>query len=210
MSMVAALLATLTFAVADDNDKPPEIKHSTVDKNKPELAMVGDPAFLRSAIFYSKNLLNIALFGTLVAFITGLYTVISPESEWLAIIVVIIGSSVPFLIKFLHRKSSTSNPRVIKYVKGTMKKPVITYSLGRRRSNLSYGYVKPNHFTASFSPSPNFSKFPPPSSLSSSCFRVVCRGGSHAPYAASELKLALHDALDSTGIDTTYARCLSI
>ncbi|KAJ0102367.1 hypothetical protein Patl1_04326 [Pistacia atlantica] len=71
------------------------------------LAMVGDPAFLRSAIFYSKNLLNIALFGTLVAFVTGLCTVISPKSEWLAIIVVVIGSSVPFLIKFLHWKSST-------------------------------------------------------------------------------------------------------
>ncbi|XP_031247615.1 uncharacterized protein LOC116105320 isoform X2 [Pistacia vera] len=55
---------------------------------------------------------------------------------------------------------------------------------------------------ASFCPSPKFSKFP----LPSSCFRVVCHGGSHAPYAASELKLALHDALDSTGIDTTYAR----
>ncbi|KAJ0101918.1 hypothetical protein Patl1_04353 [Pistacia atlantica] len=106
------------------------------------LAMVGDPAFLRSAIFYSTNLLNIALFGTLVAFVTGLYTVISPKSEWLAIIVVVICSSVPFLIKFLHRKSSTSNPLVIKYLKGTMKKPVITYSPGRRRSNLSYGYSK--------------------------------------------------------------------
>ncbi|XP_031247614.1 uncharacterized protein LOC116105320 isoform X1 [Pistacia vera] len=55
---------------------------------------------------------------------------------------------------------------------------------------------------ASFCPSPKFSKFP----LPSSCFRVVCHGGSQAPYAASELKLALHDALDSTGIDTTYAR----
>ncbi|KAJ0046718.1 hypothetical protein Pint_04258 [Pistacia integerrima] len=175
MSVVAALLATLTFAAAftlpggyhtDDDHKPPEIKHSTDDKNKPELgkvfvladslamcssmtvvfllilAMVGDPAFLRSAILYSKNLLNIALFGTLVAFVTGLYTVISPKSEWLAIIVVVICSSVPFLIKFLHRKSSTSNPLVIKYLKGTMKKPVITYSPGRRRSNLSYGYSK--------------------------------------------------------------------
>ncbi|KAJ0046927.1 hypothetical protein Pint_05255 [Pistacia integerrima] len=64
------------------------------------------------------------------------------------------------------------------------------------------------YVAASFSPSPKFSKFPPPpsSSSSSSCFRVVCRGGYHAPYATSELKLALHDALDSTGIDTTYAR----
>ncbi|KAJ0046926.1 hypothetical protein Pint_05254 [Pistacia integerrima] len=60
---------------------------------------------------------------------------------------------------------------------------------------------------ASFCSSPKFSKFPLPSSSSSSCFRVVCHGGSHAPYATSELKLALHDALDSTGIDTTYARC---
>ncbi|KAJ0100968.1 hypothetical protein Patl1_05355 [Pistacia atlantica] len=63
----------------------------------------------------------------------------------------------------------------------------------------------PLYVAASFSPSPKFIKFPPPWSLSSSCFRVVCLGGSHAPYATSELKLALHDALDATGIDTTYA-----
>ncbi|KAJ0103040.1 hypothetical protein Patl1_04349 [Pistacia atlantica] len=111
------------------------------------LAMVGDPAFLHSAIFYSKNLLNIALFGTLVAFVTGLYTLISPKSEWLAIIVVVICSSVPFLIKFLHRKSSTSNPLVIKYLKGTMKKPVITYSPEEGVQILVMDTRKPNHLT---------------------------------------------------------------
>ncbi|XP_031284921.1 protein ACCELERATED CELL DEATH 6-like [Pistacia vera] len=180
MSVVAALLATLTFAAAftlpggyHADDKEIQ-KYSTNDKNKTLvgssilikklslkvfvladsvamccsmtvvflliLAMVGDTAFLRSAIIYSRNLLNIALLGTLVAFITGLYTVISPQSRWLAIIVIIMGSSVPFLIKFLRRKSSTSSPLVIKYLKGTMKKPVISYSPGRRRSNLNISY----------------------------------------------------------------------
>ncbi|KAJ0045233.1 hypothetical protein Pint_03941 [Pistacia integerrima] len=182
MSVVAALLATLTFAAAftlpggyHADDKEIQ-QYSTNDKNKTPvgssilikklsltvfvladsvamccsmtvvflltLAMAGDPAFLRSAIIYSRNLLNIALLGTLVAFITGLYTVISPKSIWLAIIVIIMGSSVPFLIKLLRRKSSTSSPLVIKYLKGTVKKPVISYSPGRGRSNLniSYGY----------------------------------------------------------------------
>ncbi|KAJ0045611.1 hypothetical protein Pint_04260 [Pistacia integerrima] len=179
MSVVVALLATLTFAAAftlpggyhaDDDDRPPGIKQSSksflgtsilimtpslkVFLLADSLAMcssmtvvfllilttAGDPAFLRSAIIYSKNLLNIALFGTLVAFVTGLYTVISPKSKWLAIVVIIMGSSVPFLIKFLGQKSSTSTPLVIKYLKGTMKKPIISYSPGRRNSNITTVY----------------------------------------------------------------------
>ncbi|XP_044473219.1 protein ACCELERATED CELL DEATH 6-like [Mangifera indica] len=155
MSVVAALLVTVTFAAAftlpggyhgDDDDRPPEINHSSKKDKIPSgtsilitnpslkvfvfadslamcssmtvvflliLAMAGDPAFLRSAIIYSKKLLYIALYGALVAFVTGLYAVISPESAWLAISIIIMGSSVPFLIKLLRRKSSTSTPLVI-------------------------------------------------------------------------------------------------
>ncbi|KAJ0046925.1 hypothetical protein Pint_05257 [Pistacia integerrima] len=47
------------------------------------------------------------------------------------------------------------------------------------------------YVAASFSPSPKFSKFPPPSSSSSSCLRIVCRGGSNAPYAASEAEVGV-------------------
>ncbi|KAK9283720.1 hypothetical protein L1049_011970 [Liquidambar formosana] len=50
----------------------------------------------------------------------------------------------------------------------------------------------------------NFSKHQlcPPSSSSSSSFRVICR----SQYVANDLKFVLHDALDSSGVDTTHAR----
>ncbi|XP_021297254.1 uncharacterized protein LOC110426362 [Herrania umbratica] len=58
-------------------------------------------------------------------------------------------------------------------------------------------------------PSPSkFAKFPPcPSFRPSSppCHRVVCRSGS-PQRAPTDLSSALHDALDSTGIDTSHAR----
>ncbi|TYG51122.1 hypothetical protein ES288_D10G231600v1 [Gossypium darwinii] len=59
-------------------------------------------------------------------------------------------------------------------------------------------------------PSPfKFSKFPstPPVTPSSpKCYRVVCRGGSPQPASFPDLSFALHDALESTGIDTSHAR----
>ncbi|XP_031265474.1 ankyrin repeat-containing protein NPR4-like [Pistacia vera] len=82
------------------------------------LAMVGDPAFLHSAIIYGKNLLYIALGGTLVAFVTGLFSVIDSESRWVAIVLIVMGSSVPFLIKYLCRKSSISTPFANQLIKG--------------------------------------------------------------------------------------------
>ncbi|KAK3228802.1 hypothetical protein Dsin_000683 [Dipteronia sinensis] len=58
---------------------------------------------------------------------------------------------------------------------------------------------------AAFLPSPP--KFSNHRSPSPTCHhRVVCRAGSHLQYTASELNLVLHDALDSSGIDTTHAR----
>ncbi|KAJ0045612.1 hypothetical protein Pint_04261 [Pistacia integerrima] len=144
LTMVAALLVTLTFAAAftlpDDyysdngsqgknNDDQKDYTGESVLIKKASLkvflvadslamccsmtvvtllvlAMVGDPAFLHSAIIYSKNLLYIALGGTLFAFVTGLFSVIDSESRWVAIVLIVMCSSVPFLIKYLCRKSS--------------------------------------------------------------------------------------------------------
>nr|KJB73108.1 hypothetical protein B456_011G215300 [Gossypium raimondii] len=59
-------------------------------------------------------------------------------------------------------------------------------------------------------PSPfKFSKFPSTPSVTPSspkCYRVVCRGGSPQPASFPDLSFALHDALESTGIDTSHAR----
>ncbi|KAJ0101260.1 hypothetical protein Patl1_04330 [Pistacia atlantica] len=46
------------------------------------LATAGDPAFLHKAIIYSKKLLKYRPWRSVVAFITGLDTVISPKSQW--------------------------------------------------------------------------------------------------------------------------------
>ncbi|XP_062174477.1 uncharacterized protein LOC133879741 [Alnus glutinosa] len=56
---------------------------------------------------------------------------------------------------------------------------------------------------------PKFQSYPPPppSSSSSSCFRVVCRAGrSNSQQVGSDLKFVLHEALESSGIDTSHAR----
>lgn len=59
---------------------------------------------------------------------------------------------------------------------------------------------------------PKFQSYPPPppSSSSSSCFRVVCRAGSNSQQVGSDLKFVLHEALESSGIDTSHARVTSI
>ncbi|XP_054813868.1 uncharacterized protein LOC129314453 [Prosopis cineraria] len=49
-------------------------------------------------------------------------------------------------------------------------------------------------------------RFPFTSSPSPSPSRVVCHGGSDLQYVPCDLKLVLHDTLDSSGIDTTHAR----
>lgn len=101
------------------------------------LAMVGDPAFLHSAIIYSKNLLYIALGGTLVAFMTGLFSVIDPENRWVAIVLIVMGSSVPFLIKYLCRKSSISTPLVMQSVTGSIKQSFSRSTLGKTSERLA-------------------------------------------------------------------------
>ncbi|XP_048131113.1 protein ACCELERATED CELL DEATH 6-like [Rhodamnia argentea] len=73
-------------------------------------AMLADDTALRRAIVYSKNLLYLSLGGTLVAFMTGLVSVISTDVKWLGYAVWVIGLSVPFLIKYFEFKSFTSTP----------------------------------------------------------------------------------------------------
>ncbi|KAE8038400.1 hypothetical protein FH972_010918 [Carpinus fangiana] len=47
---------------------------------------------------------------------------------------------------------------------------------------------------------------PPPPSSSSSCLRVVCRARSNSQQVGTDLKFVLHEALESSGIDTSHAR----
>ncbi|KAH1046098.1 hypothetical protein J1N35_036882 [Gossypium stocksii] len=62
-------------------------------------------------------------------------------------------------------------------------------------SSFLYWIPKPSPF--------KFSKFHP---SSPPCYRVVCSGGSPQPASFPDLSFALHDALESTGIDTSHAR----
>ncbi|KAL3733614.1 hypothetical protein ACJRO7_023043 [Eucalyptus globulus] len=73
-------------------------------------AMLAEEMALRRAIVYSKKLLYISLGGTMVAFMMGLYSVISTDVVWLEFAVGVIGSSIPFLIKYFQVKSFTSTP----------------------------------------------------------------------------------------------------
>ncbi|KAF8023872.1 hypothetical protein BT93_F1149 [Corymbia citriodora subsp. variegata] len=73
-------------------------------------AMLAEATALRRAIVYSKKLLYLSLGGTIVAFMTGLLSVILIDIKWLTFAVWVIGSSIPFLIKYFQVKSFTSTP----------------------------------------------------------------------------------------------------
>ncbi|KAF8023873.1 hypothetical protein BT93_F1150 [Corymbia citriodora subsp. variegata] len=73
-------------------------------------AMLAEAMALRRAIVYSKKLLYLSLGGTIVAFMMGLLSVISIDIKWLTFTVWVIGSSIPFLIKYFQFKSFTSTP----------------------------------------------------------------------------------------------------
>jgi hypothetical protein len=59
---------------------------------------------------------------------------------------------------------------------------------------------------------PKFQSYPPPPPppSSSSCLRVVCRARSNSQQVGTDLKFVLHEALESSGIDTSHARVTSI
>ncbi|KAF9608159.1 hypothetical protein IFM89_007545 [Coptis chinensis] len=70
-------------------------------------AMLGDPAFLFRAASLAVTWLRYAFFGTIVAFVTGIYLVVHADALWLAILVCILGCSTPFLVSLLQNSSST-------------------------------------------------------------------------------------------------------
>ncbi|KAL3733617.1 hypothetical protein ACJRO7_023046 [Eucalyptus globulus] len=73
-------------------------------------AMLAEETALRRAIVYSKKLLYLCLGATVVAFMTGLYSVTMTEDKWLAFALWVTGSSIPFMIKYFQVKSFTSTP----------------------------------------------------------------------------------------------------
>ncbi|KAF8412911.1 hypothetical protein HHK36_000883 [Tetracentron sinense] len=137
LSVVAALLATVTFAAAYTmpggyNNSGANVGAASL-ANKAALkafvlsdtyalccsmtavfvltsAMVGDPTFLVGAVFLSKALLLHALYGAMAAFQIGLFVVLSPDSLWLAIVVCIMASSVPFLHYYFRHISVIATP----------------------------------------------------------------------------------------------------
>ncbi|KAF8396126.1 hypothetical protein HHK36_017738 [Tetracentron sinense] len=132
LSVVAALLATVTFAAAFTMPGGYNSSGAATLAKKLALlafvfsdtyamccsmtavfllttAMVGDPGFLLGAVSRSNCLLFHALNGAMVAFQTGVFAVLSPDSLFSAIVVCIMASSVPFLVIRL-RVMSQSGP----------------------------------------------------------------------------------------------------
>ncbi|KAF8412913.1 hypothetical protein HHK36_000885 [Tetracentron sinense] len=141
LSVVAALLTTVTFAAAFTmpggyNNSVPNVGAASLAKKAAlkafvlsdtyamccsmtavfvlTSAMVGDPAFLVRAVDMSRCLLIHALYGSMVAFETGLFAVLSPDSLWLAIVVCVMASSVPFLQYFYRHASAIATPYSIR------------------------------------------------------------------------------------------------
>ncbi|RWR84896.1 protein ACCELERATED CELL DEATH 6-like protein isoform X2 [Cinnamomum micranthum f. kanehirae] len=125
ISVVAALIATITFASAftfpggyknnDPGEGLPVFIRRTALKafvlsdtvafcSSLTVAffmvytLVGEPAFLVSAMRVGIALLWVAVSGTAVAFASALYVVLSDQSWWLAIAVLCVGCSVPLLV----------------------------------------------------------------------------------------------------------------
>ncbi|MQM05200.1 hypothetical protein Taro_038008 [Colocasia esculenta] len=125
VALVAILITTITFAAAFT--MPGGFKNSGRDEGKATLGWtLGFKAFLISdtlamcssatvAFLYvwtviddsdylyhhytiAEALMWVALLGTVVAFATGVYAVVASECLWLAIVVCIIGCSVPLLV----------------------------------------------------------------------------------------------------------------
>ncbi|XP_077220305.1 protein ACCELERATED CELL DEATH 6-like [Tasmannia lanceolata] len=141
LSLVATLLATVTFAAAFTmpggykNDGPDEgmavfvrsvalkvfvLSDTVAMCSSITVAfllvwgMLGDPGFLRGIVGCCVKLLWMALFGTMITFMTGVYLVISKDSLWVAIVVCVMSCMVPFLVYYLFDAYSTSTPRMNK------------------------------------------------------------------------------------------------
>ncbi|XP_077221246.1 protein ACCELERATED CELL DEATH 6-like [Tasmannia lanceolata] len=141
LSLVATLLATVTFAAAFT--MPGGLKIEGPDEGMAVFArkvalkvfvlsdtvamcssitvafllvwgMLGDPGFLRGIVGCCMKLLMMALLATMITFMTGVYLVISKESLWVAIVVCVMSCMVPFLVYYLFNAYSTSTPHMIK------------------------------------------------------------------------------------------------
>ncbi|KAK1283955.1 Ankyrin repeat-containing protein [Acorus calamus] len=147
MSLVAVLLATISFAAAFTlpggyNSDDPNKGHATLIKKLALKAFLlsdtitfcssltlailmlcgtlGDLVFLRSTAIWCELLLTISLYGSLVAFGTGVYVVISDQCMWLAIIILLMVCSVPIIFDEITRISSKMTPFAVRLQKGLL------------------------------------------------------------------------------------------
>ncbi|XP_042515236.1 protein ACCELERATED CELL DEATH 6-like [Macadamia integrifolia] len=138
-SIVAALLATITFAAAFTipggykADGSPLLIH----KNALKVFFLSDSIalccsmvalflllrgtlhknILQQTVDESLALILVAIFATMTAFVSGLHAVISIDSMWLAILVCIIGSSFYFLFRLMVRFGAfwtPSDPKLLR------------------------------------------------------------------------------------------------
>ncbi|XP_058211192.1 ankyrin repeat-containing protein At5g02620-like [Rhododendron vialii] len=160
-ALVAALIATLTFAAAftmpggydtspDNLGDPTLIKRAAlrVFMLSDTLAMccsitavfiltgalLAQQDALIRLMYTSGMLLNIALFSTLVAFMSGMFAVLAPKASWVAILVCIV-CSIP-LYFFTARKLQTAP------VLGTLFIPVLPRDIRPAIQNLLWTYKK--------------------------------------------------------------------
>ncbi|KAK1308255.1 Ankyrin repeat-containing protein [Acorus calamus] len=147
MSLVAILLATISFAAAFTlpggyNSDDPNKGRATLIKrfalkifllsdtitfcSSLTLAMLmtwgtlGDLAFLHSTAIWCDLLLWISFHGSLVAFGTGVYAVISDQCKWLAIVILVMVCSVPFFRNWFINRSSKMTPLAVRLQKSML------------------------------------------------------------------------------------------
>ncbi|XP_042478006.1 protein ACCELERATED CELL DEATH 6-like [Macadamia integrifolia] len=145
LSLVAALLATITFAAAftlpggykvdGPNVGSPLLIHKlalkvfllsdTISLFSSSSALLifsnattADKALLRNTIAIGRGFVFTALYAAMVAFISGLYAVIAVETKWLAILICIIFSNFYFVHNWCQHVVTTNTP----FVPGLLKR----------------------------------------------------------------------------------------
>ncbi|GLJ42545.1 hypothetical protein SUGI_0882040 [Cryptomeria japonica] len=72
-------------------------------------AVPGVPGLLAGAVGWGLKILWVALGGMVVTFVTAMYLVVAPKCLWLAVLVCILGSSTPFIVSPLVIDSAKRN-----------------------------------------------------------------------------------------------------
>ena len=129
ISVVATLMATITFAAAftmpggysSETGKPVLFRNAAL-----KAFLISDTismccslmaaflfssrnfyerplAFYNTYAYFSPLLMKIAFLGMLVAFATGMYSVLAPNCMWLAMLILILCLIVPFLYRFVEK-----------------------------------------------------------------------------------------------------------